>query len=317
MLTDGLLFGLAVRVNGSGISSPHVAGDESCDVAVQFVTAPPAAERGALHFATCKCVRADESLRVRMLDDGAVELWFGDGTWSGIDRHGSRVDVFTPASSTFDDTLVYITGPIMGFVLRMRGVLALHASAIIHDGYAIAFAGTSGRGKSTLAAALAQAGSVVLTEDLLALDPPDHGGRVTAHCGYDYVRLWPDSAALLEAPNLATVTPTWDKLRFPIAAPPASAPLGVVYCLDAPDAAGGRGFSAPLSPANAVIELLPDTYLPQLLRPNERAHELLSLGELVRHVPVRRLVPPALPHGVAALQDLLAEDLHSFVHAGA
>ncbi len=50
-------------------------------------------------------------------------------------------------------------------------LVLVHASAVVHDGRAVVLPGPMGAGKSTLAAALVQAGLGYLTDELVALDP--------------------------------------------------------------------------------------------------------------------------------------------------
>jgi hypothetical protein len=57
-----------------------------------------------------------------------------------------------------------------GTLLAMRGDLVLHASAVAVGGGAVVFCGPTGRGKSTLALALGEAGHPVLAEDGVAID---------------------------------------------------------------------------------------------------------------------------------------------------
>jgi hypothetical protein len=63
-----------------------------------------------------------------------------------------------------------IVSSAVGTLLSMRGDLVLHASAVAVDGRAVLFCGPTGRGKSTLALALGEAGYGVLGEDGLAID---------------------------------------------------------------------------------------------------------------------------------------------------
>ncbi|NIO13431.1 MAG: serine/threonine protein kinase, partial [Gammaproteobacteria bacterium] len=83
----------------------------------------------------------------------------------------------------------------LGFVLRLRGVLSLHASVIDINGEAVGFMGAAGAGKSTLAAAFAKKGFAVMSDDILALKPGD--SAPFAQPGYPRLRLWPDSAVVL------------------------------------------------------------------------------------------------------------------------
>lgn len=60
-----------------------------------------------------------------------------------------------------EDAALYLLGPVIGFMLRLRGITCLHASGVVVDGQAFALTGPSGAGKSTLAASFAAAGSPV------------------------------------------------------------------------------------------------------------------------------------------------------------
>ena len=56
---------------------------------------------------------------------------------------------------------------VIPLILSRREPLVLHASAILFDGRAIAFIGTSGQGKSTLAASHSQLGYSLISDDYL------------------------------------------------------------------------------------------------------------------------------------------------------
>lgn len=62
-----------------------------------------------------------------------------------------------------------LLGPVMAFVLHLRGLLVLHGSAVGAAGRAAVFLGDKGAGKSTLAAACVAAGQRLVTDDLAAL----------------------------------------------------------------------------------------------------------------------------------------------------
>jgi hypothetical protein len=269
-------------------------------VDVRFVQSPPSAPPTLLHFADCE--RHGDGLRVFFAESGDFELWFGDGTWARVDGSGSSIDLFTPASSTREDTLSYLHGGLTGLALRLRGVLALHASAVVLGDLAIALVGESGAGKSTTAAALAREGDVVLCDDLATLTIDGDGGYVV-HGGPPYLRLWPDSADLLDVGPLSTISPTWSKLLLPVPEPPSPVRLGAICLLEGPP-----GLRAPrrLRGAEAVVALLKFTYASHLLRPDDRARELGALGTLVEHHAVWSVCPPSLPGGAARFRQQLA-----------
>jgi hypothetical protein len=100
--------------------------------------------------------------------DGAVVAWLTDAGSFAIDSAAleigyCRADADRPAGELrWGDRLGSTVIPLLG---AERGGLALHASASLIDGQALLLCGVTGRGKSTLAAALGAAGHPLLAED--------------------------------------------------------------------------------------------------------------------------------------------------------
>src|SRR5438876_10672180 len=180
---------------------------------------------------------ADPAFLLEQIDDGIFfRLSYGDGTEFGVDAHGERVWGNCPEALTIEDLATYFLGPVMGFVLRRRGVMPLHASAVLVGGVAVAFSGEAGAGKSTTAAALALRGAPAVCEDIAAIE--ENRGHFFVQPGYARVCLWPDAAEKLLGTKeaLPNLTPTWDKKYLPLDGERASfaegiAPLGAVYLL--------------------------------------------------------------------------------------
>jgi hypothetical protein len=80
---------------------------------------------------------------------------------------GRKICVWPAAGSTQKDIEIYLYGIAWATLCHQRGVLPLHASAISSRGRIIAFAGHSGIGKSTLAAAMSSLDYEVVTDDVL------------------------------------------------------------------------------------------------------------------------------------------------------
>jgi hypothetical protein len=241
------------------------------------------------------------------------QLAYEDGTRFIVDGAAQRLwGTWLPPLTT-EDVATYLVGPVMGFVLRRRGVLALHASSVCVSGSAVILCGSSESGKSTAAAALALRGVPVLAEDVSPVK--EHQGSFYVEPGYPRICLWPDAVeSLFGVPGaLPRITPTWEKCFLALDGARATfeskkRPLKVVYLF------GSRteGADAPriedLGMRDALLELVQNTYMNWLLDRNQRAAELDVLTKLVANVSVRRIVPHTDPARLGALCELIIKD---------
>jgi hypothetical protein len=268
---------------------------------------------------TCMSSRSgssDSSYAVKSLGaDEYFELTYADGTQFVIDQAAHRVwGTFSPPL-TLEDFAVYLRGPIMGFVLRRRGVIALHGSALFL-GNAVVLCGPSESGKSTTAAAMGLRGTPVLSDDIAAIKSED--GRFQIEAGYPRVCMWPEAVReLLGAPNvLPHLTPNWDKCFLPLDGTkakfePQKCLLGAVYLLSPRTANAHAPRIEEISARQALLELVQNTYMNWLLDREQRAAEFQVLSNLVASVPVRRIVPHIDPAKIAALCDLIVADVQN------
>ncbi|MDB4881561.1 MAG: HPr kinase [Gemmatimonadetes bacterium] len=249
----------------------------------------------------------DTDSRVEIVDDasGSTSFRYGDGTAFDVvhDTRPARIRAAIAPGQTLEDLAAYLYGPVLGFLLRSWGRLALHASCVRIDDAAVLLAGHSGSGKSTTAAALATRGTPVMSDDLTALS--SDGGQFVAWPAFDHVRLWAESELIVldDGALLDRITPSWDKRRFPLTGASFAddrCPVRAVIVLE-PRSATARAVSRPIAPARAVLTLAALTYANYLLDPAMRATELAQLGALARSVPVYSLVPPSGREGVDAL----------------
>lgn len=239
-------------------------------------------------------------VRVERGGDGHFRVSYGDGAEFAIDAAARSVFGVSRSDLTLDDLVVYLQGPILGFVLRLRGVTCLHASAVVVDGRALAVVGAGGIGKSTSAATFARSGRPVLTDDVLALG--DRGDAFDVHPGLPRVLLWSESVRALygDPEALPRVVGNWDKRYLDLSRPGYAfaarpAPLGALYVLGERLPRGARPSVTPLTGANAVVHLVAHTYANDFLDGAQRARELQVLGRLVNHVPVRLVRAPDDP----------------------
>jgi hypothetical protein len=224
---------------------------------------------------------------------GHFILRYADGTTFYFDLGKSTIWATWPDGLTLEDTARYLLGPVLGFYLRLRGHVCLHASAVILQDRCVAFLGFAGAGKSTLAAAFATQGQAVLTEDVACLD--ESGDSFSVRPGYPLVRLWDDAAKLLPvaAGTLPLLTPNWSKRYLPLGgtyrfyAEPA--PLAAVFVLQERRVMTAAAEAQDMAGQDVLIQLVVNTYGTRLLDRSMRAHEFQMLGRLTKAVPVRSL----------------------------
>jgi hypothetical protein len=261
------------------------------------------------------------ALRVARLAGGAYfAFYYSDGARFAVDRDGRELWVDWPEGYALEDAATYLVGPVMGFVLRLKAVIPLHASAIAVEDQAIALVGVPGAGKSTAAAAFAHRGYAVLSDDVVALE--DGGNRFRVAPGYPRVNLWPDSVRTLLGSEdaLPRITPTWgkhylsldqDERRFQSK----HLPLGAIYFLGARESDLSAPVIEEVTASEALLTLVANTYVNYLLDRDMRQREFDLLGRLVEGIPIRRLRPLADPSCVLALCDHIANDARQVMNS--
>jgi hypothetical protein len=295
--------------------------DADCpiDVSVEFGTGPPwLREALRLPPETLRTVPAceetsDPAFILTSLGEGQFfVLAYSDGTRFVVNEAANRIWGAAGESQTIEDLSTYFLGPVMGYVLRRRGVTALHASALCVDGKAIVLTGAAGAGKSTTAAALALRGLPVLCEDIAALKETDGGFAV--ELGYPRVCLWPESVKMLmgHVDALPRIAPDWEKCYLQLDGAKGrleaqKQPLGAVYIL-APRETENAPRLEEVGSRELLLELVQNTYMNWLLDRRQRAQEFELLSRLISRIPARRIVPNSDPSRIGALTELIVAD---------
>jgi hypothetical protein len=220
---------------------------------------------------------------------------YADGTAVWIDTDGTNVWCTRPLDSTLEDLATYLTGPILGFVLRRRGQVSLHASAVQAGNGALILAGPHGAGKSTIAAALAARGCALVTDDVLHVRKTAAGW--VAEPFASGLKLWPDAAALVFGPavSLPRLTPTWDKRSlgvdwFGVTAAPQPVMVQSVLFLEWSDSDCVEPSLEPIGAAETVVRLATHGSAAHLLDEAQRAQEFHAFADLATSVRVKRAV---------------------------
>jgi hypothetical protein len=174
----------------------------------------------------------------------------------------------------------------------------------------IAFAGESGAGKSTAAAAHLQEGWRLVADDLVAVDlrtaPP------TVLTAYPQVKLWPDAAGALglSVEGTERVHERHEKRilsldRDRIARSRLS--LNAVYVLSQ-----GSSNLQRLEAQDALVEILRHSYAPRIMRVLERqAEHLGQCAALAAAAPISRLVIDRSHQGHSEVVALVERDLRA------
>ncbi len=227
----------------------------------------------------------------RLADRSSYLRWRGLGEFV-VSGDGRDVRCRRFRGATAEAFRVYLVQRALSFAMVKRGLEPLHATAIAHDGAAIAFLGDSGTGKSTLAAACLRAGDTLVTDDLLVARRD--GERLIAMPGPKRLKLFPSTArrllGLTSGPRMNAHT---RKIVVPVAPERAvtrELPLRVVYVL-APHRSRDITIET-LGPRDAFHTLLRHTFN-YLHRDRDRLQRLFDeAADLSGRVPVKRLSYP-------------------------
>lgn len=307
-------YGLTIDSNChiSGLTSPAENSLRvTADLFVEFGSPSAAIQRAlrsaAIELPTSRFARYadDPKFSLSKLENGEFfQLSYSDGTRFLVKNNANYVWGDAGPHLTDDDLAVYLLGPILGFVLRCKGRLALHASAVSIDGRAIALMGPAGAGKSTTAAALALRGWPVCCEDVCALAGSARGTRVLP--GYPRICLWPDSVKLLFSrdDSLPLIVKGWEKRYLALDGSLGkftddATPLGAIYFLAPRSDDSSRAVIRPLSQKETTLLMVQNTYMNWLLDKSQRAAEFDVVVKLVSEVPCFEVVPSAGQTGLS------------------
>jgi hypothetical protein len=237
------------------------------------------------------------------------------GTSRYLIEQGRRILVDPDSAVSPRNVRLFLLGSAFGALLHQRGLLPLHANAIVIEGRAIAFTGRSGAGKSTLASLFHDRGHRLLSDDVCVIDF-DGTGQPIVHAGIPHMRLWRDSLersgrtaddfeAVLDGRDKYTVPAPWSEA-------PEAVPLGAVFTLTNASEDAGRIGIRRLRGAEALNALIANTY---------RGHYVARLGDSRRHwaasldvvakVPILELERPWSPDWFAATLDAVEAHLRA------
>ena len=257
-------------------------------------------------------------LSIFSLEEGAYFLMvWRDGGEFLVDQRGTQVWARWSNQGTEDDRTSYLLGPVLSFVLCLRGVTCLHASAVSIGKQAVAFVGPRGSGKSTLAAEFAARGYPIVADDVVALRPSN--GSFLAQPGYPRLQLRPLALKMLQTAtnDLPRLIQIADEAYFDLDLiergykfEQRALPLAVIYFLSEPisDVPGPK--VAAMSGDESLMTLIANSWATRVLNPSMRAREFETLSQVTATVPLRGLHAGAKPSAPGALFEVILKDFH-------
>ena len=196
------------------------------------------------------------------------------------------------------------TSVLTGTCLNLQGQVAIHANAVSLEGLGLAFAGYSGRGKSTLSAYCASRGAGFITDDVLVVD---QNGLVAP--GNPRIKLYPETGATLglEASEETDYKIFYEPAQLGAKLHEQPVPLGIIYLLDeSPDK---RIYAEQLPQTQAVFDLLIHGYDVSLFIPSN-PRLLHAYAHLVKQTPVKQLFYPRDFAMLPQVYDFLLKEVH-------
>lgn len=254
--------------------------------------------------------------------------WFGTlgkdyaYRWEGtaefvVPRDGSLVRAFINPGADLALVEFVLCRGIIPRLLHLRGIPCLHASAVRVGQTVVAFSGPSGRGKSTLVAALVARGFPLVTDDVLPLRPVAEGTGVLAGPGLPEIRLYMPTAELAglaestSPPGRGQTKGRWTAGSAQFARD--SAPLARLYLLE-PGPLGSqqmrRARSGPrLKPKEALLALIRNSSWLHASETRALASDMICFTRAIPSVPISRLYFELAPHSFDAVARLLRRSL--------
>jgi len=277
---------------------PHEAGTEKPDITVRRAEVSPDGIENPL------LTRA-----LAQIGNGCV--WFdvpGIARFRVDDGHDIRVDPYPEADEK--SIVLFLLGSALGAVLHQRGFLVLHANAVrVGDGVVL-FAGASGVGKSTAAAAMLERGHQVLAADVTAIND---SGEFAA--GIPRLKSWQDVLGKMDTSleGLERIRLQIDKYHLPMPVQEFGQPLAVraIYILNtANEMKPGHFELKHLEGKNKFIVLKRQTYRSHFMQGmGLKSRHLKLCATLAQRTPIARIVRPSSRFNAPQLAERVLKDL--------
>jgi hypothetical protein len=239
---------------------------------------------------------------------------FAEFTVSADARH---IRASWKQDARFEDIAWLLFRPVMSMVLWLRGITCLHASVVAVKGYAVAFVGRNGAGKSSVAAEFARNGFAVLADDVAVL--LDARDRVLVQPTYPTLALAQQTAlALLGSADLPPLWAGEDKRYVAMSADPDPGgyrfqseplPLAAIYFLGRRHRRDAPPLIERIAPADGLVRLLANRFLRGFADKERRIRQFELLGRVAQQVPLRTSHAPNDLGALSIVYKTILQDL--------
>lgn len=223
---------------------------------------------------------------------------------------GKEVWIEREPGSKDVDIRIFLLGSVLGALLHLRHVLALHASSIQTTQGAVLFVGPSGNGKSTLLAAFLRRGYTMLADDVTGITMNEAGGPMAVPA-FPRLRLWADAAAELQYSTTGLPRVWGSRDKYAVPAPrfySQPLPIHLIYSLTLDDSQTIR--IEPVEGMARFQTLTMNTYRAYFLKDlglqQEHFHDITTLAKIAT---VRQITRPKHSFLLDELVNEIEEDL--------
>jgi len=260
------------------------------------------------------------------------EKWLSCANWNGgyllrfdeladfsTDRNGTEI-ICMPRPGIPEDTIQHLLlDQVLPLVVNLRGGEALHASAVLASQGVVAFAGSAGSGKSTVAGSLVKEGFPFVSDDCLTLS--NKGLDIYAIPAYPWLRLWDDAQEHLFGENgkIESVAHYTRKLRVDIEDKPESystepKPLRRLYdIVHSPEMEGRSDIViGKLSGRDSFMALVRCAFRLDITDRQMLTRQFQFLKRVASAVSVRRLTFPRNFQFLPAVKEAILNDMTTF-----
>lgn len=231
-------------------------------------------------------------------------------------RNGEKIIIKTKEGVEESEIRVFLLASAFGALAHQKGLFPIHASSIVHNDHAILFAGSSGLGKSTLAAHFYKKGYTVLADDITVVKYNEQLDTVVAFPGYQQLKLWEDTLLNIkeDKDQYKILRKGLNKYGYPISRDHLNPiPISRIYTLHI--LPGTKTVITELEGWNKFDSLKYQTFRQKLVAPFGRQKEhFADLDRVCKNVPIYNIERPSSRESLHDFFEILEEHFSSDIN---